>query len=386
MRVAVVVRSLKIGGMERVAVNLAEAFADAGDESHLIYFKEKKRAFTPKESVHFHHFDLDKILNLTGIGFFLKLIAKLLNGIFRNSYFIYEGLLLSPIFAYKIKQLEKHYGKFDLIIMRGHGTFEVVWAYKDNRVVEMVESIFIKHGSPLKDLYIRCVYSGKNLTGVSSGVKEKIEEVLQKTNVKPRSLHIIHNPLDIELIRNKAKEYTPEIKSKYIVSVGRITPNKNIPFLLHSYKYAKEHLGLALPLVLVGDGHDMQNVKNTIKELSLEEDVKLLGLLQNPYPWIKHASLLTSTSFAEGFGMVLVEAFTCKTKVIATKSQGGVKDIMQEELQNYLVDFDEKLFAQKIVEILDEKKEWDFEKFIQPFTPQNITKRYKELYLSSKSS
>ncbi|NPA66196.1 MAG: glycosyltransferase, partial [Epsilonproteobacteria bacterium] len=91
MRVAVVVRSLKIGGMERVAVNLAEAFADAGDESHLIYFKEKKRAFTPKKSVFFHHFDLDRTLNLTGIGFFLKLIAKLLNGIFRNSYFLYEG-------------------------------------------------------------------------------------------------------------------------------------------------------------------------------------------------------------------------------------------------------------------------------------------------------
>jgi len=65
LRVAVVVRSLKIGGMERVAVNLAEAFADAGDESHLIYFKEKKRAFTPKKSVFFHHFDLDRTLNLT---------------------------------------------------------------------------------------------------------------------------------------------------------------------------------------------------------------------------------------------------------------------------------------------------------------------------------
>ena len=59
MRVAVVVRSLKIGGMERVAVNLSEAFADAGHESHLIYFKDKNRVFTPKESVHFHHFDLN---------------------------------------------------------------------------------------------------------------------------------------------------------------------------------------------------------------------------------------------------------------------------------------------------------------------------------------
>ena len=34
MRVAVVVNCLKIGGMERVAVNLADAFSKAGHESH----------------------------------------------------------------------------------------------------------------------------------------------------------------------------------------------------------------------------------------------------------------------------------------------------------------------------------------------------------------
>jgi len=266
--------------------------------------------------------------------------------------------------------------------MRGHGTFEMVWAYKDNRVVEMVESIFIKHGSPLKDLYIKCVYSGKNLAGVSSGVKEKIEEVLEKTGIKANSLHVIYNPLDMELIKKQSTAYKPDIKENYIISVGRITPNKNIPFLLRSYKYAKEHLGLTLPLVLVGDGHDMDNVKQTIKELFLEEDVKLLGLLQNPYPWIKNASLLTSTSFAEGFGMVLVEALTCKTKVVATKSQGGVQDIMQGELENYLVDFDEKLFAQKMVETLNEERSWNFKSYLQRFTPKSIVTRYKELYLS----
>jgi len=381
MRVAVIVRSLKIGGMERVAVNLSEAFANAGDEAHLIYFKDKKRAFTPKKSVHFHHFNLDRALDLTVIGFVLRVFSKLLNGVFRGTYFIYSGLLFAPVFKYKLKKLEKEYGKFDLIIMRGHGTFELIWPFKDARVVQMVESVFIKYGSSLDDFYIKCVYSGKNLVGVSSGVKEKIEEVLEITSVKAKSVHVVYNPLDIETIKKKSDEYKPDINQNYIVSVGRITPNKNISFLLESYKYARVNHHLALPLVLVGDGHDMPNIRLKIKELDLEPYVITLGLLDNPYPWIKKASLLTSTSFAEGFGMVLVEALGCETKIISTKSKGGVSDIMTGELENYLVNFTTEEFAQKMVETIDETKEWNFDKYIQKFQPATIVKQYKELYI-----
>ena len=379
MRVAVVVRSLKIGGMERVAVNLSEAFADAGDESHLIYFKDKKRAFTPKESVHFHHFNLDKALNMTIIGAFLAIFAKLLNGIFRGSYFIYAGLLFAPVFKYKLKKLEKQYGKFDLIVMRGHGTFELIWPFKDDRVVQMVESVFIKHGSKIDNFYIKCVYSGKNLAGVSSGVKEEIEEVLRLTSVKAKSVSVVNNPLNVDEIQKKA--YIPDIEGNYIISVGRVTPSKNISFLLESYKYARDHLRLSMPLVIVGDGHDMQNIKSKIEELELGLHVRLLGLLSNPFPWVKNASLLTLTSFAEGFGMVLVEALCCHTKVLSTKSKGGVKDIMVDELENYLVDFDIEMFAKKMVETLNEKKEWDFDRYTQKFKSEEIVKRYKELYL-----
>jgi glycosyltransferase involved in cell wall biosynthesis len=382
MRVAIIVRSLKIGGMERVAVNLSEAFANAGDESHLIYFKEKKRAFAPNKNVYFHHFNLDKALDLTVIGFFLRVSAKLLNGIFRGTYFIFSGLLMAPVFAYKLKKLEQQYGKFDLIIMRGHGTFELIWAFKDDRVVQMVESVFIKHGGVLNNFYIKCVYSGKNLAGVSSDVVKKIEEVLELTSVKAKSLNIVHNPLDMEKIKQKSTQYKPDINEKYIISVGRVTPNKNILFLLHSYKYARDNLGLTIPLVLVGDGHDMQNIKAKIEELDLKSYVKILGLLENPYPWMKNASLLTSTSKAEGFGMVLIEALACHTKILSTKSIGGVKDIMVDELEKYLVDFKIEDFAKRIVETLNEEAKYNFDKYIEPFLSKSIVTEYKRLYVN----
>ncbi len=381
MRVAVVVRSLKIGGMERVAINLSEAFADASHESHLIYFKDKNRVFTPKESVYFHHFNLDRTLRLTLIGAVLGVFAKLLSGVFRGSFFLYNGILLAPIFKYKLKKLEKKHGEFDLIIMRGHGTFELIWPYRDDRVVQMVESVFIRHTSRLDKLYIKCVYEGKNLAGVSSGVREKIEEVLKATSVVAKSVEVVNNPIDIEVIKKKANEYIPDIKEDYIVSVGRITPNKNISFLLESYKYARDSLGLSLKLVIIGDGHDVQNVKQRSMELKLQQDTKFLGMIENPYPWIKQAKLLTSTSKAEGFGMVLIEALVCRTKVISTKSIGGVKDIMFDELEENMIEFSHEKFAKKMCEVVKEDKELDFSKYVERFTCASVVERYKELYL-----
>jgi hypothetical protein len=47
MRTLVIVRTLKTGGMERVAVNLADAFADQWHESHLLYYKKRKDPLYP---------------------------------------------------------------------------------------------------------------------------------------------------------------------------------------------------------------------------------------------------------------------------------------------------------------------------------------------------
>ncbi|PHQ65696.1 MAG: hypothetical protein COB99_02600, partial [Sulfurimonas sp.] len=184
------------------------------------------------------------------------------------------------------------------------------------------------------------------------------------------------------IIRKKSFEYEPDIKEPYILSVGRITPNKNISFLLDSYKYAKDNLSLTMPLVVVGGGHDIENVKSKIIELNLEDDVKLLGMLENPYPWMKNAKILTSTSKAEGFGMVLIEALSCSTKVISTKSIGGVKDIMIDDLKKSMIDFSEEMFAKRMCEIIDEEKIIDFDKYIERFSAKSIVQRYEELPLA----
>ena len=381
MRIAVVVRSLKIGGMERVAVNLAEAFSDNGHEAHLIYFKDKDKALLAKEDVYTHHYNLEKSLKKTIIGFLLHIFSKIFNLIFRKTYFFWQGLFLAPIFKYKLHQTEKKYGKFDLIILRGHGTIEFIWPLKDKRIVQMIESVFIAHGSFMMNFYLKCIYTNKNLACVSSGVKERLELAIKIANVKPKSIHIINNPLNIKNIEILANEYKPSLKEVYIVSVTRLDINKNISFLIDSYAYARKFLNLKHKLVIVGDGNQKENIITQVKSLNIEEFVIFTGLLKNPYPWIKNAKLLTMTSISEGLGMVLLEALALHTKIISTDAEGGIRDIMKGELSENVSPFNTKKYAQIMMSILESKNNLNTNNFLTPYTPKIIVEEYIKKYL-----
>lgn len=382
MRVAVVVRSLKIGGMERAAINLAEAFEENGHEAHLIYFRDKNKGLTPNERVHLHHFDLDRMMQWSVIGFFWNLFAKIASMVIRKSYFFWKGLFVTPLFRWKLKSIEKKQGSFDLIILRGHGTFEYVWPLKDTRVVLQQVSMSFKYGNILRNFYLHCLYHHKNVMCISSGVKEEILKVFEHAKISPRRIDVITNPINVELIREKSREYIPELTEPYILNVGRFANIKNHPLLLEAYAYARSHLGLQHKLVLVGDGSIKKSIKAKIDELHLNEFVVLTGSISNPYPWVKNADLFVFTSFSEGLGNVLLEALACHTNIVSTRGRGGIQDIMSGEMADHLCNFDKVELAQKIMSELNRTTPIDFEKALKPFTPKGIIDQYVQTYAS----
>lgn len=383
MRVAVIVRSLNMGGMQRAAVSLAESFAQGGHESHLIYFKEKNRVFSPDKSVFLHHFNLQKLSMLSGIGLFFEILARLLNIFIRNSYFLWSAPFLSALFRYRLALLEKQYGQFDLIIIRGQGTFETLWPIKDPRVFQITESMFIPSDTPLKRFYFKFLYHQKNVICVSHAIQEKLLAIYKQTQTSPNRLNVIGNPLKVEDIRKKAEAFFPEISGPYILSVGRITPNKNISLLIEAYNLLRSQNKITQELVIIGTGHDLDTVQLRAEESPYKDSIHLIGQVSNPYPWMKNADLFVLSSKLEGLGMVLLEALACGTKVISTKSQSGVMDIMKGDLVRYLCDQNPESMAERIDMTLHEERIVDFESWIKAFLPQTIIHDFKCLLSDS---
>ena len=359
MRIAIVVKSLEIGGMEKVAVTLSDAIYDAGHESHLIYFKHKGNVLAPDKPVHMHNFALKRQMNRSGIGLLWKLFAKFLNLFLKRSYAMWIGLFTAPLFKYQLKALEKEYGAFDLIIFRGQGTFEHVWPLHDDRFVFVNENLLCGYKcSPLQKLYGRLLFQNRNVSCVAENVMVSFNALQEAAGFGTKQTVTITNPIDVDVTRQKALEYTPDFDAPYILSVGRLVPFKNIPLLVEAYAYAREHFALTLPLVIVGDGKDRKNVEEKIDQHGLRAYVTMTGKLPNPYPWMKHADLFILSSKVEGLGMVLLEAMACGTNVVATDSSSGVRTVLQEETT-------------------------DFAPYLQRFLPQTIAAQFLETFVGT---
>jgi glycosyltransferase involved in cell wall biosynthesis len=380
MRVAVVVRTLKIGGMEKVAVSLADAFAQSGHESHLIYFKDRDNVFEPDPKVTLHHFNLDLLMQMTVIGLVWELVARIFNIVLRKSYFIWKGLFTSLLFKLKLQSVEKKTGKFDLIIIRGQGTFEMLWPLKDRRIVQVCENVVYSDAKrrTLNAFYMSLIYNQKNIACVSHIVEKSYSEMQKKYRLSNPSVMTVTNPIDPAETKRLSDAYIPEMDQPYIVSVGRIVPIKNIPLLIDAYVYAVKTFGLKHKLVIVGDGSDKTKVRAKIAQLKLEENVVLTGFLSNPYPWMKEADLFVLSSKSEGLGMVLLEAIACGTKVVSTDCD-GVRDVMKGELARNLAKQEAKDLAEKIVSALDDNS-IDYAKYLKDFMPQTIVEKFIETY------
>tara|TARA_R110002050_G_scaffold81892_3_gene175352 strand:- start:7521 stop:8597 length:1077 start_codon:yes stop_codon:yes gene_type:complete len=126
-------------------------------------------------------------------------------------------------------------------------------------------------------------------------------------------------------------------ENEYIIAVGRLTNVKQFDILIKSYsksKLCENNIGL----VILGDGIEKKSLEGLIYKLNLKNHIKLMPFKNNPYSLIKNAKALVLTSKDEGFPMVLLEALTLNTPVIAFNCKSGPKEIIYHNKNGLLVD------------------------------------------------
>lgn len=336
MRTLVVIHSLKMGGMERVAVNLADAFAGEGHDSHLLSCRNRPNDLRPADSrVTLHHWDQFQQLMKSVVGIPVFLLSRLLLGvILPRSHFMWVGWLQGWLLKRHIRKLEHQYGRFDRIIFRGLGTFKYFWSFRDDRCTYVLENV-IHYDRPLwqKTWEWRLVFQDRHLVCVSSGVEESAREAFEQGNITPKSLRVITNPCPVAQIRSLAEEPDTDIPATpYIINVARLVPQKGQALLLEAFARAN----IPHKLVIVGEGPLRDDLEKKADALGVADRVLFAGKRANPYPWMKRADLFVLASDYEGLGIVLTEALACGTPILSTDSRGGVRFVFRGELEQFL--------------------------------------------------
>ncbi|MDO5522012.1 MAG: glycosyltransferase family 4 protein [bacterium] len=221
---------------------------------------------------------------------------------------------------------------------------------------------------------------------------EKVQQLLTSYNVY-RNINVI--PTGIELKKfyrgNYTKDQVDQVKvelgikenEKVILYIGRVSPEKDIDKLLKILpEYKKKHDDARF--VIVGAGPDIENLKNCVNELGLQDMVIFAG----ERPWNQIAlyyqlgDVFVSASQSETQGLTYFEAMAAGLPVVAKKDD-CLKDILVDGYNGYQFTTDEE-FLEGLDHVLYEDKGIDYrknsEEMMKPYSTEVFAERIEEVY------
>ena len=152
-------------------------------------------------------------------------------------------------------------------------------------------------------------------------------------------------------------------KNQFIVAIGRLTKQKNFKFLISCFQKLT-NTQPNLKLVILGDGEEKQNLKRLIHTKNLENNIFLLGHLQNVFNYLSRAKLFILSSLWEDPGWVLLEAAASNTLILSSDCKNGPSEIIDNNNAGQLYKVDnEQDFINKFNQIMSlDKAEIDSKK------------------------
>ena len=190
------------------------------------------------------------------------------------------------------------------------------------------------------------------------------DEFVEILGMDKNKVELVYNPIDLEAIRKKAKnidkKYENYLKQDYFLQVSRLTEQKQPEHLVDIY-YKLKQQGIKEKLYFIGNGEKVELIKQKIKEYKLENDVILLGQIENPYPFFKNAKLFVHTAKYEGLPTVLLESLALGTPVVAYDCPTGPKDILGKNSEyGELIPLNDKdTFVEKVYELMNKNEKYE---------------------------
>jgi len=180
-------------------------------------------------------------------------------------------------------------------------------------------------------------YSLQKIYYVTCPTKSTAKYLKSLNIVNSDKIKILYDPvIDSEEINKKIKKSKSNLLPKeYFLAAGRLTYQKNFIFLCKSFMKVLQR-SPKLKLIIAGEGEDEINIRNFIKEKQLQENIYLIGYIENIYPIIKRARAFILSSLWEDPGFVLLESAYCKTPVISSDCKTGPREILKNNFNAFV--------------------------------------------------
>jgi len=355
-RILLVLPSLERGGGERVLLQLAGSFLDAGREVHVV-------ALLGGGPLRSHVPDGVTLHELIDAGDAPKALALVWRAFPR---------LVSLIRTVRPHAVLSTMTGTNLLV-----ALACMRALTSARLVLREASSLVNTKSALKRLAMRWLYRrADGLVAVSAGVAQD----LRGLGLADDRIHVIRNPVDQERLRQLADvgPVLSEIEgTPYVVALGRLTEAKDYPFLLRAYAASK--LFRSHRLAIVGEGEQRDMLESLVRELGIADRVLFPGALDNPFRVLAGAALLVLSSRWEGYPNVLLEALALGVPVVATDCTHGPREILDGGRYGRLVPVGDATALSRAMEREMERPSSEFEAVLAIHNPQVVVSNYLAL-------
>lgn len=206
--------------------------------------------------------------------------------------------------------------------------FDTAVIYSDRAAETSVRAVsadrfllFYHHGAMRKEYHDELGYRrAEKVISVSEALAEKLKAYRPRYAGK---IIAINNLIDVAGVREKSLE-TPETvfpKDCFnIVSCGRLASAKGMDLAVAACAKLVNDGLTDIRWWIVGGGPEEPSLRAQIRALGVERYVTLLGMQDDPYPYIRQADLYVQPSRFEGHCVTVLEARLLAVPILATRN------------------------------------------------------------------
>lgn len=164
---------------------------------------------------------------------------------------------------------------------------------------------------------------------------------------------------NLKVISNPLSFYPNEkavLENKIVLAVGTQNYQKGYDRLLESWKLVSERHP-DWKLKIYGEIDKSLQLESLVQRLKIVDSVVFHSPVKDIIKEYLNSSIYVMSSRSEGFGMVLIEAMACGVPTIAYDCPSGPKNIINDEVDGFLViNNDTNTFSDKIIELVEDKE------------------------------
>lgn len=302
MNIAILVPTLSVGGAEKIAIETAKGLVNPDDNVYLFVLSMRDSFFQENSKI--------KVVHINGK---IKLLS------------IYK--LLS---FYKIEKCICYLERANFL-----GLLSCLLAKVDYcATVHTAPKAAFGKRPFLNRIFIKITYGlisllKQKVICVSKGIKKDLYSIygIENSVVIPNFIDVIKILPDAKVKENIEYDF---------IFVGRLEPVKGCDVFVDSFIEISDWVLInKIKIGIIGDGSEYYKIKNKVGNSDISNNFYFLGKLNDPSEIMIKSDTIIVPSYAEGFGLVVLESLAMGMKVIFSECDFGPKEIIEESFYEY---------------------------------------------------